>query len=246
MRDAPAARDRRRLDVPIYFIYYGGWLDTHGNWNGWSSTAWLIEDFSSHLAGSSWFSINRWYGATNQVHVAGRAVDAYSLGTNLGDDSIRWIVEHAIAQGWLPNDPWGIYVVLPTPDVAEGELCNSNCGWHTHVAWGTEDIKYAFIGNGARCPQICPTYSPSVNGLPAADEMVDVLGHELSETVTDPDLNAWYSSSGENADRCAWNFGQEYPTTNGAYANVQIGDRWYLVQQNWAPANPGYCTKGAW
>jgi hypothetical protein len=32
--------------------------------------------------------------------------------------------------------------------------------------------------------------------------MVSVMGHELSETVTDPALNAWYDSSGnENADK---------------------------------------------
>ena len=239
-------------DVAVYVIYYGGWLDQNGSWTASGGDAWLIEHFIEQLSGSSWFSINRWYDdrngtpATNAVHLAGRAFDAYSRGTNLGDDDVRVIVENAIAYGRLPNDPWGIYVVLPTADVAEGGFCSTDCGWHTYTQWGSEYLTYAFIGNGARCPSTCPTYSPSANGVPAGDEMVNVLGHELSESVTDPYFDGWYGGSEENADRCAWNFGATFWLTNGAAANVQIGDRYYLVQQNWAPANPGYCTQGAW
>jgi hypothetical protein len=64
--------------------------------------------------------------------------------------------------------------------------------------------------------------------------MVSVLAHEIDEAVTDPDLNAWYDATGyENADKCAWTYGTTYKATNGAVANVRIGTRDYLVQQNW-------------
>ena len=33
----------------------------------------------------------------------------------------------------------------------------------------------------------------SPNGDVGMDEVVDSLIHEISETVTDPDLNAWYT-----------------------------------------------------
>ena len=73
--------------------------------------------------------------------------------------------------------------------------------------------------------------------------MVSVIAHELEETATDPDLNAWYDSSGaENADKCAWTFGTTYTVSNGSLANMNLGTRDYLVQQNWVNAQGGICA----
>jgi hypothetical protein len=245
-------------NAPVYFIYYGNWLDTNGNWV-FANTAWLVEHFTSQLGGSSWFGINEWYGdawgnhATGSVYVAGRSIDRYSRGSNLSGGDIQAIVTSAIESRALPDDPWGIYAVLTTPDVVEQGFCSDHCGWHTAMPWasngaGNDHRIYTFVGDPAwQCPQSCGTLSPSANNDPDGDGMVSVLGHELSEIVTDPYLDAWYAPNGqENADHCAWQFGQEYSATNGAPVNVQIGDLWYLVQMNWAPATPGYCTQGAW
>jgi len=243
-------------DLPVYFIYYGNWLDQNGNWGPYGTSAWLIQHFTSQLGGTSWFSINSDYGdrwgnrASNQVYWAGWAWDYYSRGSNLSQTDIQDIVNGAIANGWVPNDPNGEYFVLTSPDVAEDGFCDQHCGWHDAMpSAGAEDNQrlYGFIGNPDRCPNNCGAYSPSPNGLPAADAMVSVLGHELSETVTDPHLDAWYSANGEeNADHCAWNFGALTWLTNGAAANEYIGDRWYLIQQNWVPGKHGYCAQGAW
>ena len=73
--------------------------------------------------------------------------------------------------------------------------------------------------------------------------MASIIAHELEEAVTDPHLNAWYDSRGaENADKCAWTFGTTY-TANGASANMKLGARDYLIQQNWVNAAGGYCAK---
>ncbi len=72
--------------------------------------------------------------------------------------------------------------------------------------------------------------------------MASIIAHELEEAVTDPDLNAWYDHRGaENADKCAWTFGSTY-TANGAYANMQLGSRNYLIQQQWVNASGGFCA----
>jgi hypothetical protein len=72
--------------------------------------------------------------------------------------------------------------------------------------------------------------------------MVSVVAHELEEAASDPQLNAWYDSTGaENADKCAWTFGTTYPA-NGAAANMKIGSRNYLIQRNWVNAGGGYCA----
>ena len=73
--------------------------------------------------------------------------------------------------------------------------------------------------------------------------MVSVIAHELEETATDPDLNAWYDSNGaENADKCAWTFGTTHTESNGSAYNMTLGARDYLVQQNWVNAQGGGCT----
>jgi hypothetical protein len=73
--------------------------------------------------------------------------------------------------------------------------------------------------------------------------MASILAHELEETVTDPDLNAWYDNKGyENADKCAWSFGTLYKAANGAYANMKLGTRDFLIQRNWVNAGSGSCA----
>ena len=70
------------------------------------------------------------------------------------------------------------------------------------------------------------------------------LAHETEETTTDEFGSAWYDTRGnENADKCAWTFGSTYTTSNGGTANMNIGGRDYLIQQNWVDAGGGYCAK---
>jgi hypothetical protein len=73
--------------------------------------------------------------------------------------------------------------------------------------------------------------------------MVNLIAHEFEETVTDPQLNAWYDSRGlENADKCAWNFGSTFTEPNGSVANMTLGTRDYLIQANWVNDAGGYCS----
>jgi hypothetical protein len=72
--------------------------------------------------------------------------------------------------------------------------------------------------------------------------MASIMTHELEETATDPEINAWIDGNGENGDKCAWQFGTQYTTANGASANVRLGNRDYLIQQNWVNAGGGDCA----
>jgi len=76
--------------------------------------------------------------------------------------------------------------------------------------------------------------------------MVSVIAHELEEATTDPDLNAWWNTrnGAENADTCAWTFGSQY-IANGAYANMHLGARDFLIQRNLVRvSSANYCVKG--
>src|SRR5258708_32767994 len=99
------------------------------------------------------------------------------------------------------------------------------------------------VGNSDRCPSGCTAQSTGPNGTTGVDGMASVIAHELEESVTDPNLNAWYASNGqENADKCAWTFGTTYIASNGARANMKLGPMDYMIQQNWVNASGGYCA----
>ena len=106
------------------------------------------------------------------------------------------------------------------------------------------DIKYSFVGNSDRCPSGCEWQTNSPNGDSGADGMASVMAHEAEETVTDPDLNAWYDSSGaENADKCAWKFGPTSTTGTGALFNQTLAGKNWLIQMNWENARGGGCDQ---
>src|SRR5207248_1616809 len=106
------------------------------------------------------------------------------------------------------------------------------------------DIKYSFLGNPDQCPDGCGVRNPSPNNNGGADALASTFSHELEETLTDPDLDAYQDPSGENADKCAWDYGTTYMTSNGATANMNIHGHDYLIQRNWEP-NAGACAIAA-
>ena len=231
--------------VNVYYIWYG-------NWTG-NTAVTILTDFMNHLSGSPWLNIDTTYYQTvnrvqtpvmNQVTLAGSCVDTYSQGSRLRDSSITQIVQRAISKKLLPLDPKGAYFVLTSADVAETSgFCTNYCGWHTYATIGNYKIPISFIGNSARCLSACAVQSTSPNNNAGADGMVNIIAHELAEIMNDPQLNAWYDATGaECADKCAWTFGTTYTAANGSKANVKLGTRDYLIQQNWVNTGAGGCV----
>ncbi|MDQ1514563.1 MAG: hypothetical protein QOE80_393, partial [Actinomycetota bacterium] len=171
--------------------------------------------------------------------------DNYSQGTTLSDAGVQKVVSSAIGSKRLPMDTNGVYFVLTSSDVKESSgFLTQYCGWHTHGTISGADIKYSFVGDPSRTLAACAAQTlTSPNGNTSADAMVSVIAHELEESVTDPDLNAWYDSRGyENADKCAWTFGTTSAVGNGSLANMTLGSRNFLIQQNWVNASGGSCA----
>lgn len=225
-----------------YYIWYGNWA---GN-----TAPTILSSFGASLGGSPYYNINTSYtdgsgqAVTNATLLMGSMNDSYSQGSALSDASVKTIVSNAITSGALPADSNAVYFVLTSADVTETSgFCTQYCGWHTHATIAGLDIKYSFVGNPDQCPNSCAAQTVSPNGNAGADGMASVIAHELEEAVTDPDLNAWYDRTGkENADKCAWSFGTTYTTSNGSLANMNLGGKDYLIQQNWVNAGGGYCA----
>lgn len=229
--------------VNAYVIWYG-------DWSGNSGTT-IIPALLTGLNGSPYYNINTtYYDASkafvpNKVTMKAQTFDGGSQGTvNLSDAAIQNIVSTAISSGALgAADPNGLYFVLTSAKVTKTGFLTQYCGWHSYATIATKTIKYSFVGDpgsNTAC-NVQPTVSP--NGNPGVDAMASVIAHELEETATDPQLNAWFDSRGyENADKCAWTFGTTSTLTNGAKYNVTLGGLKFYIQRNWVNAAGGYCA----
>ena len=224
----------------IYTIWYGNWAQANGTDTAAGQD--IVRDFLSGLGGSGYYMINHSYAnVSGALTVGGETTDSGSQSVRLTDSKVQAVVSSAITSGRLPTDSNGIYLVLTSSNIAENSgFCNRYCGWHTSGTIAGTNIKYSFVGNAARCPTSCAAQSVGPNGNAGVDGMISVIAHEIEEANTDPNPTSGWADSGgaENADKCAWTFGQSLnKAANGAYFNVTLnarsgGTRNYLVQRN--------------
>ncbi|HWZ45183.1 MAG TPA: hypothetical protein VNW97_17030 [Candidatus Saccharimonadales bacterium] len=246
--------------VPVYVIWYGNWNGTGSNT---AATRTAIEHFFATIGNSAIEKVNSTYGDTTgnvsgNVSFGGSTI--VSSTTNLTDTSLRSTVGNAISSRALPNDPNGVYFVLTSSNINETSgFCTQYCGFHTHATLSGSDIKYSFVGNVDRCPSGCEIQTTGPNsaatGQGGIDGMANVISHELEETISDPDLNAWFDSNGqENGDKCNFNFGATSTcNSNGlctaagtsakAKFNQTFGNHDYMLQQNWRNSGGGACAQ---
>ncbi|KAJ3017385.1 UNVERIFIED_CONTAM: hypothetical protein HDU68_011730 [Siphonaria sp. JEL0065] len=236
--------------VNLYLVWYGD----HTN-----QTKKTIRNFVSGLGSSKWWTLTKAYTdnggkrPTNSIRIAKEYHDNYSQGKYVTQS--QSIIQSAIVKGKWPVDSNGIYFLLLAVDVDEAYsntqgLCKQYCGYHS-----TSNIKWGLIGNGQRCPcdptngcsRGCiqtlyrthytnPTYS--INGNQAADSMINIMAHEITETVTDFFFGTWMDRNGwENADKCNQIF-LDTKKKGGVPYNVDFGKYGkYLIQSNWDPVN---------
>lgn len=216
----------------VYVIWYGTWDDAEEKA--------LVTTFITNLSNSKYWAINSAYTNASKkkiskvLTVAGQITDDYSQGrSGLNTASFAAAVSSAITTNALPKDENGIYLVLTSADVTVTDFMQRFCGWHTATTVSGSSIKFSFVGD-ADLATACTPQQTSPNGNARVDAMLSVIAHELAETVTDPNLNAWYDANNEeNADKCAWTFGKTLTTQSGAKYNVTLNGKNYYLQQNW-------------
>ena len=232
----------------IYVVYYGSFLST---------TTDIIDTFIEHLGGSGAFNVNTTYhdrkhryvrNSLAYSRVADAYYDYYSMGRSLDEAFDLEELSSVLGAGYLPTDERGIYIMIFSPDVQVPD--GAYCGYHDRsgkVVSG-KDIKYAVIPDPSSKQYACSgnvaIYHErnSPNGDIGADSVCDTLIHEISETVTDPDYNAWWGKRGENGDLCNYVYGSTFLAPNGTHANQTFGGRNYLVQTIWQHAASGFCA----
>jgi hypothetical protein len=113
------------------------------------------------------------------------------------------------------------------------------CAWHSSGTINGIQVQFGFFFNLDGDPGCDPGAPGSLGHSQGLSALANVSGHELSEMLTDPQLNAWYDQRGsENSDKCAWTFS----------GTVAIGGQNWKIQGNWSNAaantNSGYANGG--
>jgi hypothetical protein len=240
--------------VAIYWsgstIYNGGpAVGTHG---AGTSDGSLIGYFLRNLGGSPYFGINSSYtdgsgqAIINSVSYTGywaNNTNAPSGTTKISDTQMIAMLQSGFNSGAIAYDPGTLYIIFTAGKVnLGGGFGTSYCGYHTNgtvsISGVAKTALYAALPYDYAYPGSCTNGSPSPNGDPGADGEVSVLAHEIEETTTDMFGNAWYDNRGyENADKCAWTWGSGFD----GQANITLGTKRFLVQQNWKNTGSGGC-----
>lgn len=168
----------------------------------------------------------------------------------LTDDQIRAELTHYVEARSLPVDLRHEYFLLTPPGVescleAAGKSCSAGtkhavyCSYHSYIALSNGTLVYANTPymDGTNCD----TGEEHPNGDASDATLGGGLVHEHSESVTDPELNAWYDSKGnEVADKCrtlkvSTEFGEPLgQAPDGADYNQVIDGDLYWYQQEWS------------
>lgn len=117
------------------------------------------------------------------------------------------------------------------------------CGWHTAFGSPADPLLFADMPWQAGTPgcDLTGTASLHTTGI---DPVVNTFSHELAETMTDPEENAWYGQGGgsdEIGDKCAYQFSVGEPAVDptglphvgDAYYNTTLNGHDYLLQMEY-------------
>jgi hypothetical protein len=163
--------------------------------------------------------------------------DPATPGACLTDGQIRSEVKKIVTlKGW-PVGLTSMFLVFTANGEGSCTSASSSvcaytyyCAYHGHIGTGASAIIY---GNQPYAdPSVCQIPgAPSPNNDPAADDEISIASHEMTEAITDPMLNAWYTAQfNEIGDLCAYNYGSSLGW-DGGNANEMWNGNFYLVQQ---------------
>jgi hypothetical protein len=126
------------------------------------------------------------------------------------------------------------------------------------------DHPYRYKGaDGKQHAAICTYLTKGPNGDLGADATVSAMAHEIEENTTDPVtlfrvtptpsnpngiqgfFAGWYDTNfEENGDKCAYVYGPTLRENSRDLWNMNIGQKQFLVQQNWSNVAPQRCLTG--
>jgi hypothetical protein len=183
-----------------------------------------LDTLYAGIGGSSYMNTNPEYSSSNGQVGSAVAFDGHLIDTSAGPTrapststilaEVSKEIGNPVANGYYP-----VYTDLPRGNTGY-------CAWHSAGTVHGVQVQFGFFFKLDGDPG-CDPQDPGTIHSQGLEALANVSGHELSEAVTDPQLNAWYDKSGaENADKCAWTFS----------GTVRIGGESWKIQGNWSNA----------
>ena len=195
--------------------------------------------------------------AAYESHFAGAIIDTTAYPKSgckaaaicLTDAQIQTEIKNYVTSHALPQGLTDEYFLLTPPGVescftSAGTECSAGivsgvfCAYHGAISATGGSIIYAndpYVVGVSGCDS-----AEHPNG-PSDAALLGGLSHEHNESITDPELNAWYGSTGaENGDKCrtfeeASEYGVALGTApDGSRYNQLINGREYFYQQEWS------------
>ncbi|HEY3568926.1 MAG TPA: hypothetical protein VGP73_13415 [Thermoanaerobaculia bacterium] len=203
----------------VVFIFYGPSFAPGGADNGYATT---LQAFRNQFGTNGEYNTITQYTNGSGTHIqlanlgSGTAdmFDTTTPPTNVTDSAVKSEVNKYLSTHTYNSST--IYeVVIPRSSYSSSGTSTScggpslaYCAYHGHYSGSSGDVKYAI--------EPYPSCSGcAVSGWSAVQNEEHFVCHETREAVTDPDLNAWYDSSGNEADdKCAWS---PTPFLSGGY-----------------------------
>lgn len=222
----------------VYAIFWEPTGSVSANYNS------LILRYFGDVGGSGLYNNNTQYtdssgNVPSNTVLAGSWVDnsAYPESPLLDSDIQNEVSNAQNANGWNSSID-NIFFVFTEQNQdlcfdSSLSQCASNAFCAYHNFFGSNTI-YAAMPYAASF-SCNPGSSPNGDD---ADQTINVSSHEQMEAATDPLLNAWTDSSGQEiGDKCAWQFGP----LDGLGGDVNFNGNDYILQEEW-DNNIGGCT----
>jgi hypothetical protein len=203
----------------LYVVFWGSsWNSSAGDPDG---VAGDLLNFYGAIGGSKWLATVTQYYQSNGSYVGnprklltGSYVDT-SSNPPLSPTNNQLAAEAAAAAAHFGDYSVGAsYVVALPHGISPGGFAHYYCAWHSTTSANGSTIAFTNLPYIPDAGYNCG--AGSVNTPGTLDGVSIVAGHEQAETETDPQINAWYDSSGQEiGDKCAWMNLEDNPYAGG-------------------------------
>jgi hypothetical protein len=213
----------------VVLIFWGPSFATGGADHTYATT---LQAFRNQFGTTAEYNVITQYSGIQLANLGsgtGDMFDTTTPPTNVTDATVQSEVNKYLSSHTFDNST--IYkVVLPKTSYSSSGTSTScggphlaYCAYHNNFTSGGHDVKYIILPY--------PSCSGcKVSGWSDVQNAERILGAEIRETVTDPDGNGCYDSSGNEADdKCAWSptpflsggYGYQYEWSNACSCCVQ-------------------------
>src|SRR5579883_3052887 len=180
----------QNVQTGLLSLYPGHGIDNN-NTQYYSSTSSGFFFFTNYIQNSGSFGGS--YVDTTPFPASGCS-DPFTPGNCLTDAQIQAEVQNVMAiKGWTGGLNKMFFVYTPSGEGScQGPYCayTTYCAYHGYFSSGGNTVIYANMPYAD--PSACQLPGAGVpNGDSAADAEASVTSHELTEAITDPELNAW-------------------------------------------------------